>query len=255
MKRFLLSGIAAILIGFCAFNAHAQQTGDVKKKSFVLLELFTSEGCPTCPPADANLAFFEKEQPFADTEIVSLALHVDYWNSTKWRDIYSSPIFSRRQQLYSQAMKTGQNYTPQMIVDGQTEFSGNSLSKAQKAILDAAKTPKAIIEITPTTADKIKIKILSAPTHQTATIFLAITEDDLVSDSKTSGNSTRNPAHVSVVRELKSLGMISAEQLKLDIEAGLQIQPNWKRENLKLVVFVQENASRKVLGVNRKSLL
>ena len=89
MKQFLLIKLTAILIGLFAVNSQivAQQTGetrnpaDSKRKSVVLLELYTSEGCPTCPPADANLAFLEREQPFADAEIVTLALHVDYWNS------------------------------------------------------------------------------------------------------------------------------------------------------------------------------
>jgi hypothetical protein len=264
MKRILSTFITAILIGFFAFGwqinqAPQAQNGETKnpvnseKKAFVLLELYTSEGCPTCPPADANLALLEKEQPFADTEIVTLALHVDYWNSFKWKDEYSSPMFSRRQQLYTQALKIESNYTPQMFVDGRTEFVGNNMAKAQKAILDAAKSPKAKIEITPT-ADKFKISISDVPAHQIATIFLAVTEDNLASNRKYGVAAEKNAAHISVVRELKSIGMMPAEQSNLELETVLQMHPAWKRENLKLIVFVQENASRKILGVNRKSL-
>ncbi len=253
MKKFLILGLFACIVGFLPIAATAQtQTKDsieTKKKSFILLELFTSEGCPTCPPADANLAFLEREQPFKDTEIVTLALHVDYWNSVNWKDVYSSPLFSRRQQIYTQALKVDQSYTPQMIVDGQIQFAGGSLAKAQKTILEAAKTPKANIEITPTT-DKIQIKISDVPAHQNATVFLAITESDLVSNRK----SGANPAHTSVVRNLLPLGMLSATQKSLELETALPMQPEWKKENLKIVVFVQENLSRKVLGVNRKSL-
>lgn len=260
MKRFLLTGITAVLIGFFAFGQADAQTGEAKsptgagKKVFVLLELFTSEGCPSCPPADANLAFLEKEQPFADTEIVTLALHVDYLNSVVWKDLYSSPIFSRRQQLYSQALKIGATYTPQMIVDGQTGFAGSNLAKAQKAILEAAKSPKATIEIIQTD-EKFKIKISDIPAHQNATIFLAVTEDNLISNRKTGGATGKKVDSISAVREFKSLGMLPAGQLNLELETVLQMQPAWKKENLKLVVFVQENASRKVLGVNRKSLM
>jgi len=265
MKRFLLTGIIAILTGFFAFGSQTNaqmpqvQTGEIKnqvnaeKRSFVLLELYTSEGCPTCPPADANLAFLEKEQPFADTEIVTLALHIDYLNSVVWKDLYSSPIFSRRQQLYSQALKIGATYTPQMIVDGQTGFSGNNIVKAQKAILNAAKIQKAKVEIIPA-ADKIKINISDLPAHQIATIFLAVTEDNLASNRKNDAKSDNQLTNMSVVRELKSLGMLTAQQMNLEIETALQIQPAWKKENLKLVVFVQENTSRKVLGVSRKKI-
>ena len=261
MKLFLLIWLTTILIGLFSVGSqiNAQQSGetknpaDSKRKAIILLELYTSEGCPTCPPADANLAFLEREQPFADAEIVTLALHVDYWNSLKWKDEYSSPIFSRRQQLYSQALKTGVNYTPQMIVDGRTELVGSNMAKAQKAILEAAKTPKAAIEITQS-ADNYKVNISNVPAHENATVFLAITENDLPSNRKYGVAAERKAAHQSVVRELKSIGMLPAGQLNLEIETVLQIQPAWKRENLKLIVFVQENASRKILGVARKSL-
>lgn len=265
MKQFFLIGFFTVTIGFLWFGlqsaqANAQEPANesksstsAAKKSFVLLELYTSEGCPTCPPADANLARLENEQPVADTEIVTLALHVDYWNSLSWKDVYSSPLFSRRQQIYSQALKINQSYTPQMIVDGQTEFIGNNLAKARQAILEAAKVDKAAIEITPHAAN-YKIKISGIPAHENATVFLAITEDNLASSRKSGSKSDKEAEHMSVVRQLSSLGMLTAAQTGLEIETVLQIQPAWKKENLKLVVFVQENANRKVLGVSRVSL-
>jgi hypothetical protein len=265
MKQFILTGFFVLATGFLWFglqvvqaNAQTPQNeiknlASAAKKSFVLLELYTSEGCPTCPPADANLARLEKEQPVADTEIVTLALHVDYWNSLSWKDIYSSPLFSRRQQIYTQALKINQSYTPQMVVDGQTQLIGNNMAKARKAILEAAKMNKAAIEITPNAAN-YKIKISGIPAHETATIFLAITEDNLLSNRKSGLKPDAKTEHVSVVRELKSLGMLTAQQANLEIETALQIQPIWKKENLKLVVFVQENASRKIIGTGRITL-
>ena len=265
MKQLLLIITYAITIGCAAFglqisqaNAQTPQnetknSAGAAKKSLVLLELYTSEGCPTCPPADANLARLEKEQPLADTEIITLALHVDYWNSLSWKDIYSSPLFSRRQQIYTQALKINQSYTPQMVVDGQTQLIGNNIAKAQKAILEAAKINKATIEITPN-ATNYKIKISDIPPHEIATVFLAIAEDNLASNRKSGLKSGANTEHVSVVRELKSLGMLTTQQVNLEIETALQIQSAWKKENLKLVVFVQENGSRKILGVSRISL-
>jgi hypothetical protein len=265
MKQFFVFALFALFVGFFAGvlqikeaiaqvpTAQSNQTKNQTnsdKKAFVLLELYTSEGCPTCPPADANLAFLEKEQPFVQAEIITLALHVDYWNSLSWKDQYSSPMFSRRQQIYSLALKTGSNYTPQMIVDGQTQFVGTNMARAHKAILEAAKIQKATIEIAPAT-DKYKIKISDIPAHGAATIFLAITEDNLPSSFKNGENSGKRPEHISVVRELKSLGFLTAEQKNLELETILQIQTAWKKENLKLVVFVQDNASRKILGVGR----
>ena len=270
MKQiFIFAAVVIAMIGFTAWNLKGDKTTaqtspdemnqtntqtNSTRKMPVLVELFTSEGCSSCPPADVNLASLEKEQPVAEAEIITLALHVDYWNSLGWKDEYSSPIYSRRQQIYSQALKLDSNYTPQMIVDGRTEFVGSNVAKSQKAILEAAKTPKATVGIEQT-ADKYKIKISDVPAHENATIFLAITEDNLASNVKSGENSGRKLEHTSVVRDLQSLGMLAAEQKNLALENTLQIQPNWKRENLKLVVFVQENASRKVLGVNRISLM
>lgn len=265
MKKFLSVGFLIFVSGLLALvfqtsataqisNNQTKNPADSRKKSIVLLELFTSEGCPTCPPADANLAFLEKEQPVFDVEIVTLALHVDYWNSVDWKDKYSSPIFSRRQQLYSQALKLNQSYTPQMVVDGRAEFVGNNLAKAQKTLIEAAKMQKATIEITPV-ADKFKIKISNVPAHENASVFLAVVEDNLTSNRKGGTNANKNPALVSVVRNLSSLGMLTAAQTDLEIETALQIQPDWTRENLKIVVFVQENMSRRILGVSKKSLI
>ncbi|MCY7375608.1 MAG: DUF1223 domain-containing protein [Pyrinomonadaceae bacterium] len=268
MKRVFIFGILFALAGVVGWSlknnqtvADAQQTvknqtvAPVKtdKKKPVLVELFTSEGCSSCPPADVNLSRIEKEQPVADVEVITLSLHVDYWNSLGWKDEFSSPIYSRRQQIYSQALKLDSNYTPQMIVDGRTEFVGSNEEKTNKAIAEAAKNQKATVEILQD-ADKFKIKLSDIPTHETATVFLAVAEDNLASNVRRGENSGRRLAHTSVVRELISLGTLTAEQKTLEVETALQIQSNWKRENLKIVVFVQENVSRKVLGVNQKSL-
>ena len=265
MKRIFIFGILFALVGIVGWSlrsgqtvAEAQQTVKnqaaaptaTDKKSLVLVELFTSEGCSSCPPADVNLSRIEKEQPVAGVEVITLSLHVDYWNSLGWKDEFSSPIYSRRQQIYSQALKLDSNYTPQMIVDGRTEFVGSNQEKTNKAIQEAAKNQKASVEIVQD-ADKLKIKLSDLPAHETATVFLAVTEDNLASNVRRGENSGRKLEHTSVVRELTSLGMLSAEQKTLEMETALQIQPNWKRENLKIVVFVQENASRRILGVNR----
>lgn len=265
MKRFF---IFAVLIGSVVIAAwtlrsnrtvaEAQQTGKTQpdapvksdKKTLVLVELFTSQGCASCPPADVNLARIEKDQPIAEAEIITLSLHVDYWNSLGWKDEYSSPLYSRRQQLYSQALKLDSNYTPQMIVDGRAEFVGSNQEKTIKAIREAAKNQKASVEILQN-ADQLKIKLSDLPAHENATVFLAVAEDNLASNIKRGENSGRKLEYTSVVREMNSVGMLAAEQKTLEMETVLRVQPNWKRENLKIVVFVQENASRKILGVSR----
>src|SRR5690242_801257 len=104
----------------------------------VVVELFTSEGCSSCPPADALLAELVSKQPIDDVQIIPLAFHVDYWNNLGWMDRFSAPKFTQRQRDYGQAMKLRSIYTPQMVVNGHEEFVGSDREAAQKAIAQAA---------------------------------------------------------------------------------------------------------------------
>lgn len=274
MKQFFLIIVFAVSAAFFIdeFRIDAQAAGKLSatpnksignknsiNKQPVLIELYTSEGCPVCPPADRNLTFLEKEQPFAEADLITLSLHVDYWNSGGWKDEFSSSMFSRRQDIYRQVFRLGSIYTPQMIVDGQTQFVGTDLAKAQKAIIESAKIDKGDIALS-TAKDnnggvKLQVKISDLPKHETSTVFLAVAEDNLASATQRGENSGSKRAFTSVVRELKSLGFLNAEKKKLEVETFLQFQPNWKRENVKLVVFVQENGSRRIVGVGRTNLL
>lgn len=231
-------------------NAVNKKTSAAADKTPVLIELFTSEGCSSCPPADRALAFFE-QQPIAQAEIIALALHVDYWNRLGWADEFSSPLYSQRQELYAQRFKQTDVYTPQMVVDGSEQFTGSDTGKATKAITEAAKAAKATIELSVAAGEKLKIKIFNLPEHENSTVFLAISEDGLISNVKRGENSGKTLEHVSVARELKAIGNVNAQDKAFEAETIFQIQPNWKKENLKLVVFVQGNANRKIYGVKR----
>jgi hypothetical protein len=230
-------------------NSQPEITNSQSKQP-VLVELFTSEGCSSCPPADRVLAFLEKEQPTPNAEIITLALHVDYWDSLGWKDVYSSPIFTQRQEFYSERFKLDSIYTPQMVVDGNREFVGNNAGNASKVIAEAAKTQKGKIEIAKN-EDKLSVKITDLPEHENSTVFLAIAEDNLVSNVGRGENSGKKLEHQSVVRELRSIGNLTAQQKSGEIETAFQMNSNWKRENLKIIVFAQENDSRKILGINR----
>ena len=140
-------------------------------------------------------------------------------------------------------------FTPQMVVDGEMHFVGSNLEEAKKAVAKAAKKEKPRVEIN-LTEDKLKIKIPNLPKHEVSTLFLAITESNLKGNGA-GGNSAKPLEHGSIVRELRSLGWVQPQDQSVEVETFLQLQPFWKKENLKFVVFVQENYSRRVLAVGK----
>jgi hypothetical protein len=255
----LLSLMTAIIFAGCSFQTVESQkiaapqnenVNNTEKKSPVLIELYTSEGCSSCPPADTALAFLDKEQPYMQAEIITLSLHVDYWNRLGWRDEFSLPLFSQRQTVYAQKLKLDSTYSPQMIVDGRIQFVGSNLGDASKAILEAAKSPKANIE-TALSGDVLNIKITDAPKHEDASVYLAVAENNLASNVKSGENAGKNLAHTSVVRELRPIGKLEAKSSVFEQQIAVTKNPQWKPENLNYVIFIQENESRKIIGTAR----
>ena len=256
MKQFIkvaLIGLVAVIFLNSSVMAQKAENLTAKSKKSVLVELFTSEGCSSCPSADSVLARLEKEQPNTNAEIITLALHVDYWNYLGWKDEFSSALYSQRQNSYSNTFGLDSNYTPQMVVDGQKEFVGSNFGKAQQAISDALKNDKANIEIS-NTENNLNVKISDLPTHEKSNMWLVIAEDNLSTNVRRGENSGRTLQHVSVVREMKVIGNVAATDANFATETAFKLQPNWNKKNLKFVVFVQGADTMKIFGVNKKGI-
>jgi hypothetical protein len=225
----------------------------------VLVELFTSEGCSSCPPADDTLARLGRTQPVAGAEIVPLSLHVDYWNRLGWADPFSSPAFSARQNEYSRAWGENRVYTPQVVVDGRTELLGSDEAKARRAVEQAVRLPRAALELAPAGAGgraalRISVRALPPVTPgDTAELLLAVTEDRLANDVPRGENAGRRLVHDAVVRDLEVVSTLRSST-PFETECPLRLKGEWKRNALHAVAFVQEKKSRKVLGVARTSL-
>ncbi len=125
----------------------------------VLVELFTSEGCSSCPPADALLSRLGRTQPVRGADIIALEEHVDYWDRLGWKDPFSSEAATARQSEYGEAFGGNQVYTPQMIVDGRAEFVGSSDTDALRAIRAASQTPKPAIQLSWEAGDSLAIHV------------------------------------------------------------------------------------------------
>ena len=221
----------------------------------VIVELFTSEGCSSCPPADALLKELSEQQKTDDVQIVALEEHVDYWNHLGWRDPYSAAEFSERQNDYSHVFGTNGVYTPQMIVDGQHEIVGSRSLAARAAIQKAASQPKAEIALLASAratsgrpAVEVQVKSLNGITvGGGAELWLAVTEKGLQTDVKAGENSGETLKHAAVVRSLRKIDTIRepagySRQFQATIEHG------WKKENLAVVVLLTEKSSRRIIG-------
>jgi hypothetical protein len=224
----------------------------VPARKAVLVELFTSEGCSSCPPADALLIRLREQHSDDGVEIIPLGFHVDYWNRLGWRDRFSSADYSKRQENYANRMKLDGPYTPQMIVDGDVEFVGNNTGRAHDAIAEAAAhSAGAQVEVGRSAADKLHVKISSATTRP-ADILLAITEDNLASSVKSGENSGHVLRHAAVVRDFRKIGQTNGAGFESDV--ALNLGKDWKRGDLRAVVFVQETPAGKILGATETSL-
>ena len=220
-------------------------------KTPILVELFTSEGCSSCPPADRLLTTFDNEQPVDGVEVITLGFHVDYWDHGGWRDRFSSADYTRRQEEYGRHFGSG-SYTPEAVIDGTVEAVGNNRTTVRDAIVSRHSVPKAAItaEIV---GDKMRINVSDIPAAQASTVYVVAAENGLVSSVSGGENSGSQLSHVSVVRELRAIGKLDGGQTSAKFETPLPVNSGWKAANLRYVVFVQENASLKILGVKRIS--
>ena len=209
----------------------------------VLVELFTSEGCSSCPPADALLEKLERDQPVAGAHVIVLSEHVDYWNHLGWTDPFSSPRFSERQQSYARRFGLSGPYTPEMVVDGTAEFVGSDARKAEQAIRTAAGEAKANIRIEASEVpDSVTIVVdpLPAPNKHKANVYLASAADTGSSDVVRGENQGRKLRHVSIARDIQQVGSIGyGERFEKVIRVN-----NASR----LIAFVQEPGNGRVWG-------
>jgi len=189
-------------------------------------------------------------------EIIALEEHVDYWDSLGWRDPYSSVHLTERQQDYAASFRNEGVYTPQMVVDGRTEFVGSSQNRAKSAIADAAREPKAevVLRRVVTAGDgqakiAVEVKMLPVGEIREAQVWLAVTENELHSNVLHGENAGQDLHHDAVVRSLRKVGNAAANrETAFASEQDVHFDSGWKKENLRVVVFVQDPKSKRIVG-------
>ena len=248
-RIFALAIVVVAVISICmAVLAKTTEPGVPRKA--VVVELFTSEGCSSCPPADELLGRLRQDLAAKNIQVIPLGFHVDYWNSLGWKDRFSSADFTQRQEQYTHALKVDGPYTPEMVVDGAVEFVGNDAGRAQSTIRQqASQLETAEVKIGSAGADQLTIQVKgpAAPANGgNALVMLAITEDNLSSQVRSGENGGRTLHHAAVVRELRQVGSLQSGAIETTV--SLKLEKDWKRNDLRAVVFVQQGPSGKIEG-------
>jgi hypothetical protein len=244
-KRCALScvlGLVFCSVFLCALRS--KPGSPTAGKHAVVVELFTSEGCSSCPPADELLGRLRQSASSNGAEVIPLGFHVDYWDSAAWHDRFDSAAYSHRQENYARKFHIDGPYTPQMVVNGQVEFVGSLAGDAREAIAQAAQEVSAAdVRLSLANDDLLRVTVANS---QPAQVMLAITEDNLFTNVAGGENGGRTLHHSAVVRQLQRLGEISGGRFSTAIP--LKLNNGWKRQDLRTVVFIQESESGKILG-------
>jgi hypothetical protein len=242
MMRALVLGVALLFVG-------AEQSAPPPVP--VLVELFTSEGCSSCPPADVLLSRLANAS-IPGAQVIALGLHVDYWDDLGWKDPASMHQATARQSAYARALGIGDRiYTPQLVVDGRDEMIGTDAAAVQRAIAKALHQPRARVTLAvDLDGDALvaRATVSDLPpeaTKESVDAVLAVTEDDLTTVVKRGENSGHTLHHDAVVRALVPMGSLGTAG---DLRQRATLKPEWRRDRLHAVMFLQGKKSQRIWG-------
>ena len=265
LRLVRIGALVILLLGTLWFS-RVQVSGADKRpakldnpRTPVLIELFTSEGCSSCPPADALLEKLDESQPVSAAELIVLSEHVDYWNDIGWRDPYSSREFSERQRVYGERFGLRSVYTPQMVVDGHFEFVGSDERRAIRAVEEASKVQKIAValssirrEANNTIVLHVEVGPLRSNSTESGNVIIAIADDSDESHVTHGENAGRTLKHVAVLRSLTPVGTVdAAREFSRDVTVN---DAKGNSADLRVVVIVQEMAGGRVWGIGSARL-
>lgn len=220
----------------------------------ILVELFTSEGCSSCPPADALLQRMDTSTPIAGAHLIVLSEHVDYWDHDGWKDPNSSAALTERQAAYVQTLGLKTPYTPQIIVDGTREARANNPQQLNQVLQDAAATPKVPLRIGEVSVEagnpavlRTRIEADGESDKRNADVYVAIALDRVESQVLHGENGGRHLTHVAVVVQVIKIGKLSKGK-QFGETVQLKLKPGTDPRNVRIIAFVQEPGPGRVLG-------
>jgi hypothetical protein len=238
-----------IVLALMTASALAQKT--------VLVELFTSEGCSSCPPADALLRQVNGSQTSAGQLVVGISEHVTYWNSLGWSDPFSSPLYTERQNAYSERFHLEGVYTPQMVINGAEQIVGSDRAALLHAVQqEEEQQPRISLRILSVSIAGNTLTVNFSTSgdlpKQGADLIAVLTDDSDRSNVLHGENSGRNLAHVAVARSLSRVTRVQAageRTVQIQIPASFQAA-----QGHHLILFAQTPGNGRVLGTDTKPL-
>jgi len=244
-------GFAVLVAGlglgtFAERGAGAPETG-ARRGVPVVVELFSSEGCSSCPPADALLRRLDRDQPVAGVTVLALEFHVDYWNYLGWKDPFSDAVYSERQQDYARVLPEHGIFTPELVVAGRSGLVGSDEVSARRAIQAARGAVPARVDVR-IEGGAVSVFVTSVPAldGDAFDVWLATTESDLETDVRAGENRGHRLVHGPVVRRLARLGAVEGGTFAGRTKAV--VEPGSKPANVRWVAFVQGRSSRRIVG-------
>ena len=254
IKLYILAGCLAT-VGIISWIAAGDQSKINLKnnpaKGFAVIELFTSEGCSSCPPADELVEKIQQESN--NQPVYILAFHVDYWNRLGWKDVFSSATYSKRQNQYADWLKTQSVYTPQIVVNGRKEFIGSEEGTLRNAIKSSLQKPAPLaLTLNDVKFDKDKAGLqyqIEGATNN-ASLVLALVQKSATTNVKAGENGGHTLSHVQIVRNLQTLNLDG----KNNGNATIAIPSTLNNQSLEVIAFLQNNSNGQILAAAKSGL-
>jgi hypothetical protein len=252
-----LFAVTFAAISFAGLHLGAVATGTSIAPKPVLVELFTSEGCSSCPPADTYLQQLDEQQPIPNALLIVLSEHVDYYNQDGWMDPYSASRYTSRQDAYARVHGLVERYTPEIVVDGTYDIWTKTSQQMEAALNRAALAPKIPVRILSVTVGhkipelQAEIDVDGTQLRHNADIYAAVALDHAASNVLRGENSRQHLTHVAVAEVLKPVGKVKKGE-KVHTQVALKLDSDAASKDLRLIIFVQESGMGKVVGAALK---
>jgi hypothetical protein len=236
-----------VVAALAVLSVAATRAGAEPAEPFAVVELFTSEGCSSCPPADRLLAEIAQQTVSDGQHVFVLAFHVDYWDRLGWTDRFARPAFTSRQRGYAAALDAGTVYTPEMVVNGRVAFAGSDAHRARQAIAQAlAEHPQGSLATTArwyAAVHAVTVRLQPSGLPNGTALSVVVVEDGLSSQVARGENAGRLLTHTHVVRAFRTIALARSTE-----ETTLQLPPTLDPRRSSVIAFAQDPDTMRILA-------